>query len=184
MEDMIPGYQLALEKVQKAIKDTQGLPTLDRINQDQLRILREMERDLLDTLKQLRHEVSTPSPMSKRSKEQREVSVDPQTLDRAAYISTFRLEQDASSLTFEDRRRLYRVLQVLTPLEREIIWLNRGQGFTCREIASMLQLKKNKVKKILQRAEKKAQKKVKALKTAELWGKRWIDGLNKVEKSS
>lgn len=190
MEDMIQGYQAALAKVQKAIQDTENLPTLDEINQDQLRILQErilqeMERDLLDTLKQLRHEIpSQPSPVSKRSKEQREVPVDPATLDQAAYISAFQPEESTSSLSLEDRRRLYRVLQTLTPREQEVYWLSRGKGFCSREIADMLSLSKSMVKKVLRQAEKKIEKKLQALKTVELCDLSRIRSQNEVEKSS
>lgn len=165
MKELIQEYKESLSTVRQAIRKTQSLPQEVKTNVSQLRILRSMERDLLFSISLMEKEKGDlhQRGMSRRSKNQREVHCDPKRLDEKVNPNVFMKQE--SPLSSKDQLRIYRAMEVLTPLEREIYILRFGQEFTYKEIATLMDMTPASVQQSLIRAEQKINRKVILMKT-------------------
>lgn len=178
MKDLIQEYKGTLSSIIQAIHQTQSLQQTV-INQDQLKLLRSMANDVRWTIQLMEkgREPIPSSPFSKLPKEKREVILDPQSVEQRNYTPAF--QQSESNLSTSDRFRLDRLLQILTPREREIYELNRGKCFTQKEIATILQITPSTVQQSLIRIEQKIRKKIKLMKSLECQRKQPFANRNK-----
>ncbi|GKU79797.1 sigma factor-like helix-turn-helix DNA-binding protein [Paenibacillus sp. L3-i20] len=90
--------------------------------------------------------------IDRRSIYQRTVLVDPTIMGR--YIQPTN-SRSASTLTEDEQHKLKEVLDILSPREREVFILAKGQGFPHEYIANMLNMQKGSVDVMVKRAHKK-----------------------------
>ncbi|SHF35071.1 RNA polymerase sigma-70 factor, ECF subfamily [Seinonella peptonophila] len=158
MKDLVKEYAHSLRKVRQAIKSLE-LSTKNTRDDAQLKILRNMERDLVYTIHLMKRQIcASKRDLSRRSKSQREIPTDPNKMDYYSYMEVFK--EPICSVTDNDRLKLFRVLQILSPHEKEVYILRNGQGFLHKEIASFLGVTEWNVQQTLKRAEQKIKRRV------------------------
>lgn len=159
MEDLIREYQKTLKWVRD--KKKQYPPRGERTPQEveDYRILGSMERDLQYVIRWLKtgRQPGTLRGVERLAAYQREVLFDPlwfltEPFSQPLYSS---VEKETPEPI---RFRIDNALSTLSPREREVYKLSRGEGFTSKEIGEMLGIHPGAVRKMIQRAEQKIAK--------------------------
>ncbi len=100
-------------------------------------------------------EPGTRRGVHRRSREQREVLMDPQSYQFIRIAVT--KKQAENRVSEADKERLEDTLSILTQREREAFMLVRGRGLSFEKAASLLEIKKTTVQTLVERAEQKVQ---------------------------
>lgn len=151
MKFLIQEYRVTLKLVEKA-RDNAAEPS-------ERAILGSMMRDLQYAIRWMK---SGREPGSNRGVErlavyQRESPYDPMWFEREEYCRR-PLYPPVKELSEPRRFELERILDILSPREKEIYKLSRGEGFTFEEIGEMLGITKGTINKTVSRAEEKIKK--------------------------
>lgn len=91
--------------------------------------------------------------VERRAVYQRTVPIDPIHFQRYLNLNQPLYRRRGYPLTNQDMWQVENVLSVLTPREREVYVLSRGQGLTFQQIASLLGVSRSTVGKLIERAE-------------------------------
>lgn len=157
MDELIKEYRESLGLIRGARGGYPAVGERDPHQEKDYRILGNMERELQFVIKWL---TTGREPGGHRGAErlaayQREVPFDPLWFQQSEHLNRPLYPPAEKELPLPARRRLKWAMCVLSPREKKVYTMSRGEGFTSEEIGKMLRLHPGTVRKLIQRAEEK-----------------------------
>jgi RNA polymerase sigma factor (sigma-70 family) len=149
MDDLVEEYQVSLKQIRQVIRKVEQHEGKSEEDQVRMSLLRSMERDLLWSIEWMR---TGREPIKHRidrlSRKQREKMMDPYVLEQ----QIVKWERSANK---EQSMDVTKIVDILSPREREIFLMSRVQLISYHEIADLLGIKPTTVANRVERSKKK-----------------------------
>ncbi|OBZ15151.1 hypothetical protein A7975_32550 [Bacillus sp. FJAT-26390] len=155
LDDLKRSYRITLGKLQasreKIEENIAEAPELAAVYEEDLSHISEMISDVNYNIEWLHtgRQPRSKRGVDRRSVYQRTVLMDPTIMER--YMKPIN-SRSATTLTDDERHKLEEVLDILSPREREVFTMAKGEGFPHEYIADMLNIHKGSVDVMVKRA--------------------------------